>query len=136
MGSIGRHVAPRKGSWMRTETERRRAGDASSVDPQARPGVRPPTDADTGSHDGTGTDAPLAEDPAAARQARRRHRMVGVAVWPYRSVRAWVLRRRKVIDLRDRGLNAGVGLTDTATRPDEPSDPAASGAGRATGTTG
>jgi hypothetical protein len=121
---------------MRTETERRRAGDASSVDPQARLGVRPPTHADTGGHDGTGTDAPVAEDPAAARRARRRRRMVGVAVWPYRSVRAWVLRRRKIIDLRDRGLNAGVGLTDTATRPDEPSDPAASVAGRATGTTG
>jgi hypothetical protein len=118
---------------MRTETERRRAGDASSVDPHAGVGVRPPTDADTGSHDGTHD---LAEDPAAARQARRRQRMVGVAVWPYRSVRAWVLRRRKIIDLRDRGLNAGVGLTETATRPDEPSDPAASGAGRATGTTG
>ena len=93
-----------------------------------------------------------AAEPEPVGPERRRRRTVVVALWPYHSVRGWILRRRKVIDLRDRGLNAAVGLPETATRPGdaetpsspadgplrpgEPSGPAGSGAGRGSGTTG
>ena len=62
-------------------------------------------------------------DPEPAGLERRRRRMVVMALWPYHSVRAWILRRRKVIDLRDRGLNAAVGLPETATRPTDAEAP-------------
>jgi hypothetical protein len=79
--------------------------------------------------------APRAEPSAesASEQHRRggvplRRPMLVLAAWPYHTVRAWIDRRRKVIDLRDRGLNAAVGLAETATRPGEPEGRAASAA--------
>lgn len=78
---------------------------------------------------------PADEEPH-SRRARLKRRMLVVAAWPYHSLRIWIDRRRNVIDLRDRGLNAAVGLTETATRPGEPAAPAASDAARGTGTTG
>jgi hypothetical protein len=78
------------------------------------------------------------------RLLRSRRRLLVVALWPYHSVRAWILRRRKIIDLRDRGRNAAVGLAPAPpaptppapTPPDGPSGPAASDAARGSGTTG